>query len=305
VCTLDLDARTVLAPQGEAIGAQVIASALPARRVNSHKGDYGSLGIIGGSQGMVGAALLAGRAAAKLGAGRVYVGLLDPGAPRVDPLQPELMLRPVDEVLKLGHLDSFAVGPGLGLSPQAHATLAAALQFTFPLVVDADALNLIAADASLQRRVSERAAPTVLTPHPAEAARLLAMPTDAVQSDRVVAACEIASRFRACVVLKGAGSVCALPDGRWFINTSGNPGMASAGMGDVLTGMVAALLAQGADARTALLAGVRLHGAAADAAVAAGQGPAGLVASDVIACARRLINRGYSPAVRTAATGQS
>ena len=235
----------------------------------------------------------------------MYVGLLDHDAPRVDPLQPELMLRPVNEVLRLAHLDAFAVGPGLGLSPIAHESLTAALQIKLPLVLDADALNLIAADSRLQRHVSERSAPTVLTPHPAEAARLLAVDTADIQSDRIVAAVELASRFRAYVVLKGAGSVCALPDGRWFINTSGNPGMASAGMGDVLTGVVAALLAQGAAARTALIAGVHLHGAAADAAVAAGKGPAGLVASDVIASARGLLNRGYSSALRTAANERS
>jgi hydroxyethylthiazole kinase-like uncharacterized protein yjeF len=176
------------------------------------------------------------------------------------------MLRSADETLKLDHLDCIAVGPGLGQSPAAHFSLASALRRNVPLVIDADALNLIAADPGLQQAVGTRAAPTLLTPHPAEAARLLGRATAAVQADRVAAALELASRYRSCVVLKGAGSICALPDGRWFINTSGTPGMASAGMGDVLTGILAALVVQGADARNALLAGVHLHGAAADAA---------------------------------------
>lgn len=291
VCTLDLDTAALTPPQGEVIGSEVIAAVLPARRANSHKGDYGSLGIIGGAHGMVGAALLAGRAAINLGAGRVYVGLLGADSAGVDPLQPELMLRTVDEVLRINHLNCLAVGPGLGQLPDAHQVLAAALQVNLPLVIDADALNLIALDAELQQLVTRRTAATLLTPHPAEAARLLGSTTTAVQADRIAAATELASRYRSHVILKGAGSICALPDGKWFINTSGNPGMASAGMGDVLTGIVAALLAQGADARNAMLAGAHLHGAAADSLAAAGSGPVGITAGEVIAAARQLMNR--------------
>jgi hydroxyethylthiazole kinase-like uncharacterized protein yjeF len=291
LCTLELDAAALHTAQGALIGSEVIAAALPARRANSHKGDYGSLGIIGGAPGMVGAALLAGRAALNLGAGRVYVGLLAADGVNCDPAQPELMLRAVHEVLKLDHLNCLAVGPGLGQTPDAHQALAVALRSKLPLVIDADASNLIAADTRLQQLVNQRSAPTLLTPHPAEAARLLAGTTTSVQADRVTAACEIATRYRSSVVLKGAGSVCALPDGAWFINTSGNPGMASAGMGDVLTGIIGALLAQGSDAKHALLAGVHLHGAAGDELVSAGTGPAGITASEVIAAARTVFNR--------------
>jgi hydroxyethylthiazole kinase-like uncharacterized protein yjeF len=291
LCTLDLDAAALHAARGAVIGSDIITAALPPRRANSHKGDYGSLGIIGGALGMVGAALLAGRAALNLGAGRVYVALLADDGPGCDPVQPELMLRAAHEVLKLDYLNCLAVGPGLGQSPDAHQALTAALRSKLPLVIDADALNLIAATPDAQRLVSQRAAPTLLTPHPAEAARLLASTTASVQADRVAAACDIAARYRSSVVLKGAGSICALPDGTWFINTSGNPGMASAGMGDVLTGFIGALLAQGADSRQALLTGVHLHGAAADSLVAGGIGPIGITAGEVIAAARTLLNR--------------
>ena len=290
LCTLDLDTAALLPAPGATVGSEVTASVLPARHANSHKGDYGSLGIIGGAPGMVGAALLAGRAAINLGAGRVYVGLLGADSSGVDPLQPELMLRTADEALKLDHLNCLAVGPGLGQSTDAHHVLAAALQAKLPLVLDADALNLIAFDAGLQQLLNQRSSATILTPHPAEAARLLASTTAAVQADRITAATGLASRYRSDVVLKGAGSICALPDGKWFINTSGNPGMASAGMGDVLTGIIAALLAQGADPLDAMLAGTHLHGAAADALVAAGCGPIGLTAGEIIASARRLLN---------------
>ena len=296
LCTLGLDATALHKAQGAVIGSDVIAAALPPRRANSHKGDYGSVGIIGGAPGMIGAAMLAGRAALNIGAGRVYLGFLGADSPGVDPLQPELMLRTVVEVLKLDHLNCLAVGPGLGQSPDAHYVLAAALRANLPLVLDADALNLIAFDAQLQQLVSQRSQATILTPHPAEAARLLAGTTASVQADRITAACAIAARYRCAVALKGAGSICALPDGAWFINTSGNPGMASAGMGDVLTGIIAALLAQGADAKHALLAGVHLHGAAADSLVAGGTGPVGMTASEVTAAARALINRQIAPA---------
>jgi hydroxyethylthiazole kinase-like uncharacterized protein yjeF len=288
--TLDLDAEALRPASGRLIGAAVLDAALAPRRRNSHKGDYGSVGVIGGDQGMVGAAFLAARAALKLGAGRVYVGLLAADAPTVDAAQPELMLRDVAEVMKLGHLSCLAVGPGLGQRPDAAYWLAAALETDLPLVADADALNLIAFDAKLAALLRERRAPALLTPHPAEAGRLLEIATAGVQEDRVAAAVALASKLRCAVALKGAGTVCARPEGTWHINTSGNPGMASAGMGDVLTGIVAALIAQGASPADALLAGVYAHGAAADALVARGTGPLGLTAVEVIEGARALVN---------------
>lgn len=292
VQTLGLDACALVPPQGHIIGQAVLKSALPARRLNTHKGDYGSVGIIGGAPGMVGAALLAGRAALKLGAGRVYVGLGAHDAPLVDPVQPELMLRRASEICALDHLTALAVGPGLGTAADARALLASAIATALPLVLDADALNMTALDASLRDAVAARAAPTLLTPHPAEAARLLGLSTADLQRDRVGSALMLAERFGAGVVLKGAGSVCAWPGGAWAINTSGNPGMASAGMGDVLTGILAALLAQRIDPALALEAGVYLHGAAADALLDKGRGPVGLTASEVSEAARDLVNQG-------------
>lgn len=290
VATLDLEVAGLTPPSGSVIGAEVLARLLPRRRVNAHKGDFGSVGILGGARGMVGAALLAGRAALKIGAGRVYVGLTADDAPRVDPAQPELMLKSAADVTALQHLNCLAVGPGLGTSPEAESVLAQALAAKLPLVLDADALNLVAMHRPLRSALAVRRAPSVLTPHPAEAARLLGRATDEVQRDRVAAALELATAHRAQVVLKGAGSVCASPDGSWAINTSGNPGMASAGMGDVLTGFVAALIAQGVSAPDALTGAVYLHGAAAAAAVAQGVGPVGLVATDVIDAARAALN---------------
>jgi len=246
--------------------------------------------VIGGAAGMAGAAVLAGRSALNLGAGRVYVGFAAPDVPAFDPVQPELMFRSAGEVLALDHLTCLAVGPGLGLSDDAKRHLQAALATALPLVIDADALNMIADDGVLGNALAGRNAPAVLTPHPAEAARLLHVTTRDIQKDRLSAAAAIARTFRAGVVLKGAGSVCAWPDGRWAINTSGNPGMASAGMGDVLTGFVAALLAQGASADAALEAAVYLHGAAGDALVEKGRGPVGLTAGELIGTAREIVS---------------
>ncbi len=291
VCDLDIDVEAIKAPTGRVTGENILREALPPRRANTHKGSYGSVGIIGGAAGMVGAALLAGRAALHLGAGRVFVGLLDANAPRVDPAQPELMLRADNEIAALDHLSCIAIGPGLGTSDAAREHLRAALKGKLPLVIDADALNLLAGDSALQATLHHRSGDCILTPHPAEGARLLGYSTSAIQSDRIASACEIARRHKSHVVLKGAGSVCATPDGQWFINTSGNPGMASAGMGDVLSGIIAALLAQGASTRNALLAGVYLHGAAADDLVTAGAGPIGLTAGEVALAARQRINR--------------
>jgi hydroxyethylthiazole kinase-like uncharacterized protein yjeF len=289
--TLEVDAAAVVATPGTLLDESILASTLPPRKANSHKGTFGSLGIVGGAAGMIGAAWLAGRAALHMGAGRIYVGAIDSAAPTIDPTQPELMLRPADAVLKLEHLSALAVGPGMGQSAAAKGLLKNAIRAGVPAVFDADALNLLAQEAIMRRAFIRRAAPTVVTPHPAEAARLLNCPTAQVQNNRVEAARLLAVRLNCEVVLKGAGSVCASPDKRYQINTSGNAGLASAGQGDVLTGIVGAFLAQGYDAANALRAAVYLHGAAADDRVRAGTGPVGLTASEVILAARDRLNR--------------
>lgn len=292
VASLGLDTSRIVPAVGSVIGRGAVSAALAPRKLSSHKGTYGSVGIIGGSSGMVGAALLAGRAALRLGAGRVYVGVVDAAAPVVDLPQPELMLRPAVSIFDSDHVTCLAVGPGLGTSSAAASLLDRAIASPLPLVLDADALNLLASDENARRALKRRAAPSVLTPHPAEAARLLATSTHAVQRDRLNAVLQLAADYGCEVVLKGVGSICASADGTWAINTSGNPGMASAGMGDVLTGIVAALIAQGAQPRAALAAAVYLHGAAADTLIAASTGPVGLTASETIDTARTLLNAG-------------
>ncbi|MFA7269101.1 MAG: NAD(P)H-hydrate dehydratase [Sterolibacterium sp.] len=277
---------------GFRVAPELFAEQLKPRPRNSHKGSYGCVGILGGTQGMAGAALLAGRAALKLGAGRVYVGMLAPTGSlerlAVDPLQPELMLRCSEEIFALA--TCVAIGPGLGQSDNALALLRKAIASPLPLLLDADALNLTAMHPVLARNLSRRSAATLLTPHPAEAARMLGMDTAAVQASRVEAALALARRFHAATLLKGCGSIIALPGGRWFINDTGNPGLASAGTGDVLSGMIIALLAQGWPPERALLAAAYLHGAAADSCVAAGDGPIGLTAGELIVASRKLLN---------------
>ena len=286
---LDLPLDETIQPDGHLLRRETFATHLRPRRRNSHKGSYGSVGVLGGSRAMAGAAFLSARAALMLGAGRVYLGLLDADAPSVDLLQPELMLRRPDQLLT-ADLHALACGPGLGQSSEAADHLEQALKSPLPLVLDADALNLLAHDGRLQGNLYNRIAPSLLTPHPAEAARLLGSSTRDVQADRIGAAQEIARNFACPVALKGCGTVIASPEGTWWINTSGNPGLASAGMGDVLTGLCLALLGQNWPPLAALLAAVHLHGAAADALVADGCGPAGLTASEVILRARTLFN---------------
>jgi hydroxyethylthiazole kinase-like uncharacterized protein yjeF len=290
VADLGIDAGTRPASKGATISSEILRQALTPRPRNFHKGNAGSVGVLGGAHGMVGAAMLAGRAALKLGAGKVFLGLLTDHPPFLDTATPELMLRAPRELLEAGMITVFAAGPGMGTAKSAEQLLREVLDANVPLVLDADALNLIAASKTLQGRLPRRSAASVLTPHPAEAARLLGCTTAEVQTDRIKAALELAGRSAASVVLKGNGSIIANPDGTWFINTSGNSGMASAGMGDVLTGMIASLLAQGAQARTAAAAAVWLHGAAGDALAQQGNGPIGISASEVIGAARRLLN---------------
>jgi hydroxyethylthiazole kinase-like uncharacterized protein yjeF len=259
--------------------------ALKPRPRNFHKGMAGSLAILGGASGMTGAALLAGRAALKLGAGRVYVGLLEERAPSVDLVAPELMLRHPDDALG-EDLDALVVGPGLGQGERAETLVGAALASDIPCVLDADALNLLAQNDDLRKACARRSAETLLTPHPAEAARLLGSAVATVQEDRVKAARLLAENLNAHTVLKGNGSIVVARDGHWFINATGNSGMASAGMGDVLSGFLGALLAQRYSGETALVLGVHLHGAAADAL----GGLVGLTAGELIDSSRRIWN---------------
>lgn len=262
---------------------------LTPRPPDCHKGDFGSVGIIGGAPGMAGAALLAARAALLLGAGRVYCALLD-GRVAVDPLTPEIMVASPVIVLGIQTPACLVVGPGLGRSAAARQWLETALASDLPLLVDADGLNLLAGDDELGQVLRSRTAATLLTPHPGEAGRLLKLASADIQADRPGSARRISEAFRANVVLKGADSLIQSTDGQVWQNTSGNPGMAAPGMGDVLAGMIAALVAQGLDMKRAAHLGVYLHGAAADRAVANGIGPIGLTASEVADQARRLLN---------------
>ena len=286
--------------RGSLLTPESVAGWLAPRPRNSHKGHFGSLGVIGGNRGMVGAALLAARAALLCGAGKVRAGLLASDAPAVDLERPELMLGAVDDAMEM---DAIVAGPGAGQSPSATSVsmfernvLPALIAAPKPVVFDADALNAIAFNASLETAlVARRNGATILTPHPAEAARLLHKGTPEVSEDRLGAAVALAQRFNAHVVLKGAGSICAFPDGHWSVNTTGNAGLAAAGSGDVLAGMIGALLAQKLDPAKALQYAVCLHGAAADSCAARGIGPVGLAAMDVALEARTLLNRWTQP----------
>ncbi len=290
VAELGLNAAA-LAPAPGYLADFRVLEMLHSRPRNFHKGKAGTLGILGGSAGMTGAALLAGRAAVKSGAGKVFLGLLTDQPPCVDYMQPELMLRTPLALLDEEGLSALVAGPGMGKRDAASKALKRALALEIPLVLDADALNLVATERPLQMALAKRRHPTLLTPHPAEAARLLQTETADVQADRIAAALNLTRKTGAYVVLKGNGSIIAAPDGRWWINASGNPGMATAGMGDVLAGLSGSLLAQGYEAGQALLLAVHLHGAAADALVAAGTGPVGLTAGEVADAIRSVINR--------------
>lgn len=258
--TLGMDTAALSATPDYALTRLEARHLLPARDRNSHKGLYGHVGVIGGCTGMVGASLIAGRAALHQGAGRVTLGILDERMV-VDFVEPGLMFAPPEQLLSQP-LSVLAIGPGLGLSPRAHALVEAALAAPCSLVLDADALNLLASDPALSTRASTRSHPTLLTPHPGEAARLLGVTVSDIQANRIEAARDLSQRYRAYVALKGAGTIIAHPGGGYAINTSGGPWLAQAGSGDRLTGWVAALLGQGMTAGNALEAAVWLHGAA-------------------------------------------
>lgn len=262
---------------------------LPSRPRDSHKGLFGHIGIIGGAPGMVGAVLLAGRAALKSGAGLVTVGMLD-DAIHADFSTPELIFAPPDNLAADTRLSVLAIGPGLGQTRLAYELMKTAILLPSPLVIDADGLNVMAVHPDLVKACQQRSSPTLLTPHPGEASRLLKTSTADIQAGREQAAKELAVRFNAFVALKGAGTVLAAPDGKLEINSTGNPALSAPGMGDVLTGILAAFLAR-LTPWQALLRAVWLHGQAADDAIAEGLGPEGLTASELIDFARIRLNK--------------
>ncbi len=274
-----------LAPHGWLAVPGLVARWLPARHRNAHKGDFGHVLVVGGQPGMAGAARLAAAAALRTGAGLVSLATHPAHAAVAAAERPELMARGVGGDAELGPLLAragvVAVGPGLGQAEWGRHLFEACLASGLPLVVDADGLNLLAGAP----RVCDR---WILTPHPGEAARLLDRPVAEVQADRHAAVRELATRYGGVAVLKGAGTL--VSDGETVaVVDRGNPGMGSGGMGDLLTGTVAALLAQGLAAPAAALLGAWLHAEAGDRAAAEG-GERGLLASDLLPWLRRLAN---------------
>ncbi|MDF7676201.1 NAD(P)H-hydrate dehydratase [Neisseriaceae bacterium ESL0693] len=263
------------------------------RPIDSHKGTFGTLAILGGHTGMSGALILAGCAALKTGCGKVWLGFNQPRIPLpVITDRPEIMLTTLTALSKQTS-SAYVMGCGLGTD---HSALTALRHFldlslTKPLLLDADALNLIARQPELWPDQCIKTYPWVLTPHPAEAARLLHSTTAEIQHNRTAAVLQLAQRYGTWVVLKGHESLIASPEGHIHHNTSGNAGLATAGSGDVLSGVIGSLLAQGIPIQQAIYAGVWLHGAAADVLVAHGIGPIGLCAHELADAIRWLRNQ--------------
>jgi hydroxyethylthiazole kinase-like uncharacterized protein yjeF len=283
-----------VAPRQRLLTSAAIGSALPRRAPDSHKGSYGHVLVLAGSLGKSGAAMLCGRSSLRAGAGLTTVASPSPALVVVLAQTPELMTEPLpdhdggwrftsSDAPRLLHLfdgkDAVVFGPGIGVTPATRALSEWLIASSpLPMVIDADGLNCLAGQIGW---LKERRSPLVLTPHPGEMARLLSCSISDVQGNRVDAARRLATDYRVTVVLKGARTVIADPGGVVAVNPSGNPGMASGGMGDALAGMIGSLLAQGVEATEASEVAVFWHGAAAD-RVASGRGEAGLLASDVI-----------------------
>jgi len=258
------------------IGAGEIAPLFSPRPFDAHKGDFGHVAIVAGSRGKAGAALLCGEGALRAGAGLVTIAVpasIEGGflarLPEAMTMaladeSGELSPRAAGEVAGLlGRMDAAGAGPGLGIGRGASSVVAAVIGSSVPAVFDADALNLHAGNPEAFRR---RRGPTILTPHPGEAGRLLGRSARQVQADRPGAAAELARRSRSVVVLKGAPTITADPSGMLWCNSSGSPALAKGGSGDVLTGIAATFLAQGLDASDAAVAAVFVHGLAGEAA---------------------------------------
>ncbi|VAW86258.1 NAD(P)H-hydrate epimerase / ADP-dependent (S)-NAD(P)H-hydrate dehydratase [hydrothermal vent metagenome] len=274
-----------VAPAASRIDSERLSGLLPRRVRSAHKGDCGHVLLIGGAPGMSGAIQLAGEAALRCGAGRVSIATASEHAAILNQSRPELMVHAVADAaalrLLMNSADVIAIGPGLSTSTWGMAMLDTVLTSDAPLVVDADALNLLAVEPFMRDD-------WVLTPHPGEAARLLNMSTSQIQVDRFCAIDALQRQYGGVVVLKGAGTLVVDQDGTVSLCDVGNPGMASGGMGDVLTGVISGLIAQGLNLSDAARCGVWLHASAADRAALAGE--RGLLASDLMPHLRALVN---------------
>ena len=289
---LDLDvpggAYEGIAPRAELVSSDQLRGWLRPRPRDAHKGMFGRVLCIGGDHGGGGAIAMCGDAALRCGAGLVEVLTREAHVPPMLARRPELMVRAVeraeDLVAPLQRADVVALGPGLGQELWGRVLFKAAMAAGKPLVLDADGLNLLAA-----RKTAGALQDAILTPHPGEAARLLSISTAEVQADRFGAARALAERHAAVVVLKGAGTVVAAPGRMPRVVAVGNPGMATGGMGDLLTGVIAALRAQGLASFDAATAGVLLHGIAGD-AVARNGGERGMLPTELLPHLRRFAN---------------
>ena len=272
-------------PRAERIDWPSLRPLLARRNRSAHKGHYGHVLMMGGNHGMAGAARMAAEAAARVGAGLTSVAMRQAYAAAMAAARPEIMWRGLtdDDTLDdlLSRVTVVAIGPGLGRDDWARQLFDTAVNSSLPLVVDADALNLLAEQPRNRGY-------WILTPHVGEAARLLQCRPDDINRDRVGAARRLQQRFDGVVVLKGAGSIICGEAGDVAICSGGNPGMASGGMGDALTGIIAGLMAQGLPFESAAKAGVALHAAAGDEAARGGE--RGMLAMDLIACLRLLVN---------------
>ncbi len=282
--------------------ASDIRPLFPPRAPDAHKGIFGHLLVVAGSVGKTGAAALAGRGALRSGAGLVTIACPASQQPVVAALGMETMTEPLVETpsqslaLKAkeriqelaARMEAVALGPGISLDPETQALVRELVtELARPLVVDADGLTALAGHVDLLRHAR---APRCLTPHPGEMARMLGRPVAEVQADRIETVKSFCQRYGAFVALKGARTVIGDPNGRIFLNPTGNPGMASGGAGDVLTGMVGAFLARGMEPLEALQAGVYLHGLAGDLARSE-TGEEGLIAGDILEAVPRAIAR--------------
>jgi len=273
-------------PAGFRLDYDTLVKLLPKRQRNAHKGDFGHVVLIGGAPGMPGAIRLAGEAAARSGAGRITIVTHPEHAATLNATRPELIcygIEKVEEILPLLSLANvIGIGPGLGQSKWAQDLLTAAIESGLPMVVDADALNLLAES-------NQNYDNWILTPHPGEAGRLLGLSTSEVQSDRFKSVKEISQQFGGITVLKGLGTLVKSQKGLPRVCPYGNPGMASGGMGDVLTGIITGLIAQGLTNQEATELGVVIHSRAGDEAAKA-IGERGMLASDLMSWIRRLVN---------------